>query len=285
LAFRPFPVKVAKIARESPDAVTLSLDAGPEPRDYKAGQFVTIDPWQLPALRQQLAYFERVKGRREQPRAYSMCSTPDEPLIAITIKEEVFVPGETEYPPLLSPQLVHGLAPGTELEVKGFSGAYVLPDDLEEVTDAVVHLVAGSGVVPNLALLKWSLPRHPRVRHWMVYSNKTAADALFLGELAALERAYPERLRVLHCLTREAEAPGALPGARLGRVCAPLIAEVIPDPGACLVYCCGPAVTRWQKQLAKARGLSPAPRFMEAVAAFLAERGVPKSAIKAEAYG
>ena len=36
------------------------------------------------------AYFEDSKGRKEPPRAYSMVSTPDEPYLAITIKEELY---------------------------------------------------------------------------------------------------------------------------------------------------------------------------------------------------
>src|SRR5690606_39536903 len=66
------------------------------------------------------------------PRAYSLTSTPDEPYLAITIKEEAFVPGQTEYPPLLSPFLVFGTRVGMKITVKGYTGYYVLPDDVED---------------------------------------------------------------------------------------------------------------------------------------------------------
>ncbi|HWV38594.1 MAG TPA: oxidoreductase, partial [Vulgatibacter sp.] len=152
-----FDTVVREVIWETADTVTLLLDPGDHHRDYLAGQFISIDPAQFPELRQQVAYFEHVKGRREAVRAYSMASTPDEPLLAITIKEETFIPGTTEYPPLLSPFLVHGIAPGRRITVKGYSGFYAVSHETAEQTDHLVHVVAGSGVVPNFAMVKWAL--------------------------------------------------------------------------------------------------------------------------------
>ena len=148
-----FDTVLRDIVWETHDTVTLVLDAGDQPRDYAAGQFISIDPTQFRELKQQIAYFEKVKGKREAVRAYSMASTPDEPFLAVTVKEEEFVEGSTEYPPLLSPLLVHGLEKGRTITVKGYSGHYHLPANVREVTDHVVHVTAGSGVVPNLSLI------------------------------------------------------------------------------------------------------------------------------------
>ena len=41
--------------------------------------------------------------------------------------------------------------------VTGFGGPYVLPPDIETRTDHVVHVCAGSGIVPNYAILKLCL--------------------------------------------------------------------------------------------------------------------------------
>ena len=41
------PVVVADVVQETADTVTLLLDAGDDPRDYKAGQYVSIDPHQF----------------------------------------------------------------------------------------------------------------------------------------------------------------------------------------------------------------------------------------------
>lgn len=284
IRFSPFSVRVREVAWETHDTVTLFLQPDGEARPYRAGQFLTIDPEQFPALRQQVAYFAHIKGKRELPRAYSLASAPGEPYLAVTIKEEPFLPGRTEYPPLLSPYLVHSVVPGSSFEVKGFSGVYTLPEDVEDRCTTVVHIVAGSGVVPNFSILKDSLRRHPRLSHIFLDSNKTSGDIIFKNQLDALERSYPGRLRVFHCLTREKEAP---PGQKvhLGRVSRDLLTFAIPDPQRCLFYACGPGLTRWEKKAARARGEEPQPRFLESVSRLLAEMGVPKERIKMEAYG
>lgn len=280
-----FDTILSEIVWETSDTVTLLLDPGGQPRNYLAGQFISIDPAQFRELGQQIAYFEHVKGRREAVRAYSMASTPDEPLLAITIKEETFVPETTEYPPLLSPFLVHGLAPGRRITVKGYSGLYAIGPDLAEKTDHVVHIVAGSGVVPNFAMLKWSLAHQPTVRHTFVYSNRTWADVIFARELAELEAAHGDRLKLMHCLTRETTAPPDSSCARLGRINREILAEAIPDPERCMVFACGTAVTRWDKKRAREKGEEPAPRFIETVKSILAELNVPRKSIHTESYG
>lgn len=282
---RVFDTVLREIVWETPDTVTLLLDPGDYPRDYKAGQYVSLDPQQFRELNQQIAYFEHVKKRREPPRAYSLASTPDEPYLAITIKEEAFLPGQTEYPPLLSPLLVFGLQPGRVITCKGYTGYYVLPDDVEEKTDHIVHVVAGSGVVPNYAMVKWALQHRPRLRHSFVYSNKAWEDVIFAKELLQLEQQSGGRLQLFHCLTRAEAAPADAPGALLGRICRELLEEAMPDPQNCLVYTCGPGLSRWDKKLARERGEEPKPRFLEAVRALLTEMEVPRKSIHMEAYG
>lgn len=282
---RIFDTVLREIVWETPDTVTLVLDAGDQPRDYKAGQYISIDVQQFRELQQQVAYFEHTKGRREPPRAYSLTSTPDEPHLAITIKEERFIPGETAYPPLLSPLLVFGLREGMTIQVKGYTGYYVLPDDVEEKTRHIVHIVAGSGVVPNFAMVKWALVHKPMLRHSFVYSNRKWDDVIFAKHLRELEKAHPEQLKVHHCLTREEAAPTDAPDAQLCRVNREMLASIIGDPEDCLVYACGPGLSRWDKRAAKERGEEPKPRFLESVRALLTELEVPRKAIHTEAYG
>jgi ferredoxin-NADP reductase len=276
---------VADVVVETPDTATLVFFTGNERLDYEPGHFLTIDPHQFEALARFIAFFEDQKGRREPPRAYSMCSTPDERYLAVTVKEERYQSGLTKYPPLMSPMLVKRTVRGMRLSIVGFTGPYVLPPDLEARTDHLVHLVAGSGVVPNFAILKHALRYFPKVRHTFVYSNKTWDDVIFREHLARLEREHPERLRVVHTLTRDPEAPSRAPGVRTGRVTSSLLRAEIPDPAACLVYACGPAVDQWDRLRAKEQGTDPAPRFLETVLAALAEIGVPKDRVKTESYG
>ena len=280
---RSFEVLVTEVVQETPDTVTLVLDA-PQIPPYRAGQFLTIDPHVFPVIAGQVAFVEHLKGdKKELVRAYSMASAPHEPL-AITVKEEPYRPGDL-HAPLLSPLLVHGIPRGTRFPVVGFTGPYILSPDVEQRTDHIVHLVAGSGVVPNYAMLKWALEHEPRVRHTFVYSNKTCDDVIFGRALEQMAVWHKDRLRLVHCLTREKECPPTMPGAHLGRVDLAVLKDAIPDPNACLVYACGPELTRWDKKAAKEKGEEPRPRFLESLRELLQQLGLPRERLHQEAYG
>jgi 3-ketosteroid 9alpha-monooxygenase subunit B len=281
---RPYEATVASVIPETHDTVTLVLRM-PERVEYLAGQFLTIDPHQFEELADLIAYLEDVKKKREPPRAYSMCSSPLERDVAVTVKEERYARGWTKYPPLLSPYLVRHAAPGQPMTVVGFTGAFVLPPDVERTADHVVHVVAGSGSVPNYAMLKHALAVHPRLRQTFVYSNKTWDDVIFRDGLTVLAREFPDRLRVVHTLTREADPARRGAGVRKGRITAELLAELIGDPARTLVYACGPAIGPHERARARERGEPPEPRFLETVTAALDRIGVPKERVKTEAYG
>jgi ferredoxin-NADP reductase len=278
-------VMVAEVIPETHDTATLVFFTGNDRLEYKAGHFLTIDPHQFEALERFIAFLEDLKGKKEPPRAYSMVSAPHERYLAVTVKEERYASGQTKYPPLLSPLLVKRTVRGMRLVVTGFTGPYTLAEDVESKADHLVHLCAGSGSVPNLAILKHALLAHPRLRHTFVYSNKTWDDVIFRRTLAELQAQNPDRLRVVHTLTREQE-PERHPGdVRTGRVSAALLRELIPDPSACIVYACGPAISAWDRQAAREAGTEPAPRFMESVLLALGQIGVPADRIKRESYG
>ena len=276
---------VADVIVETPDTATLVLFTGNDRLDYLPGHFLTIEPHQFQALERFTAFLEDLKGRKEPPRAYSMASAPHEKYLSFTVKEERYSSKVTKYPPLLSPLLVKHMSKGMRIAVTGFTGPYTLPEDIEAKTDHLVHLCAGSGSVPNLSILKHALRFHAKLRHTFVYSNKTWDDIIFRRELAALEAAHPERLRVVHTLTREPDPQVHGRNVLKGRVTSALLRELIPDPSACVVYACGPAVSAWDKAAAKETGVPPAPRFMESIVQILAEIGVPNDRIKRESYG
>lgn len=269
---------------ETADTRTLLLDAGPEPRSWRAGQYVSIDPHQFIGLQSFVSYLEHVKGRKEPPRAYSMCSAPLERHLAITIKEEVFERGVTKYPPLLSGFLVHHVRAGDRIAVQGFAGPYTLPDDIESRTGHVLHLCAGSGSVPDFSIIKDSLRRHTSLRHTFVYSNKTWDDVIFRDELTRIQEQHPSRLRVIHTLTRER---GPMPRAdvRSGRVDVELLGGILEAEPDSLIYACGPAVSVWERRAAAAAGTTPTPKFLEAMLGHLEALRVPKERITVESYG
>jgi ferredoxin-NADP reductase len=282
---KEYEVTVADVRLETHDTATLYLDFGPERPEYRAGQFINIDPHQFPALGRLAAYLQEHKARKEPARSYSMASAPHEPLVSITVKDEDYIPGFTRYPPLLSPYLVHGRLTGARIKVLGFMGPYVLPEDVEERTEHLVHVVAGSGAVPNFAIIKDALHRGLKPRHTLLCSNKTWGDILYREALEALERAHPDKLRVVHTLTRETDESRFSPSVRKGRISEALLAELIPDRDKCLVYVCGPAITPWDRRKALETRTPATPRFMEAVLGHLHDLGIEDKRIKRESYG
>jgi ferredoxin-NADP reductase len=278
-----FNAIVTDVLTETPDTKTLVLDLGVRVT-YKAGQYVSIDPHQFSGLAPFVGYLEHLKGRREPPRAYSMCSEPSEPL-AITIKEEFYEAGRTPYPPLISGYLVHQVRCGDRMTVIGFAGAYVLAEDVESRTEHILHLCAGSGSVPNFSMIKDSLRRHTRLRHTLLYSNKTWQDVIFRDQLTALAAAYPSRLRVVHSLTRQSGPVPGVSDVRSGRIGRDLLAEILGAEPTSLVYACGPAISVWEKREASARGVPATPRFLETMQAELEALGLPRGKLKLEAFG
>ena len=276
---------VADVIRETPDTTTLVLFTGNERLDYEAGHFLTVDPHQFQSLERFIAFLEDLKGKKEPPRAYSMSSAPHERYIAITVKEEAYVSGTTKYPPLLSPLLVHRTPRGTRLIITGFTGPYTLSSRILAKTNHLVHICAGSGSVPNFAIIKSALELHPDVRHTLIYSNREWNDIIFRAELENMERLHPDRLNIIHTLTREPDASSRGPNFRSGRVNLQMLEEIIPVSRDCHFFVCGPAVSAADRLAAREKGTEPQPRFLESILADLKSMGVTKEQITYESYG
>jgi len=278
-------VMVAEVIKETPDTATLVLFTGNDRLDYQPGHFLTIKPQQFGALERFISYFEDLKGKKEPARAYSLSSAPDERHLAVTVKEERYVSSVTRYPPLLSPLLVFRTPPGTRMVVTGFGGPYTLPADIESRTDHLVHVCAGSGAVPNFSILKHCLSRGMKLRHTFICGNKTCNDIIFRPQLEELAAAHPDRLTIVHSLSREPDVARYGPGVRKGRVDEAVIREFVPDPAAVEVFACGPGIGKFERQMAREKGEEPQPRFLESVLASLAVIGVPAERIHRESYG
>ncbi len=291
---KPRPLKkiastCVDVVRNTHDTVTLSFDVGEQPQ-YTAGQFISIDPRQFAELSRQIAFLEHLKGKKEKHRAYSMSSAPAERHVTITVKAEGFDPAHDKYPPLLSPFLASEGMKGRTVHFIGYTGAYVLPEGHDALTRQVLHLVAGSGIVPNYALLKDELlqGKHPTVKHTMVYVNRTADDVILLAELEDLHQRFPERFQLVHRITRAAESEDlSARGAHWlrGRPDAAWLKTLVPDPSTVWVFACGAAITEHQRAAAKATGVPAMPRFMEGVEDMIHALGVTKDRFKKEEFG
>lgn len=276
---------VADVVMETHDTATLYLFTGNERLSYEPGHFISIDPHQFPALERWVHFLEDQKGRREVPRAYSLASAPHERHLAITVKEERYQRGVTQYPPLLSPLLVHRTLKGTRMVITGFTGPYTLPADIESRTDHVVHVCAGSGIVPNYSIVKHALESGMTLKHTLIYGNKSWGDIIFQRALDALAVQHRDKLQIVHALTREPNAAAFGPKVLAGRVDLTLMTQAVSDWSSVEVFACGPAVTKYDRLAAKAQGKEAVPRFLESVLAALTQLGVPKARIHSESYG
>lgn len=276
-------VMVADVIRETHDTTTLILFTGNDLLDYKPGHFITIDPHQFVALERWTSYLEYKKGKKELPRAYSLSSSPDEKYLAITVKEEMYFPGKSKYPPLLSPILSMRTRKGSKMVVTGFTGPYTLPSD-GNLPKEILHICAGSGVVPNFSILKYALKNHPEIKHHFMYSNQSWENTIFGKQLIDLKMAFPNQLTLDYFFTRNAPEDFQT-SFKKGRISTETIEERIKKMEQPQIYVCGPGVSKYEKMAARKEGLSPAPKFLESVLQSLSNLGIDKSQITHESYG
>lgn len=274
-----FDAVVREVIPEAPDTVTLLLDPG-EPVSYRAGQFLSIDPHRVEATSARARALEERKKHRERPRAYSLASAPHEPLVAITVKKDE----EGVFPTLLSPHLVHDVRPGDALPFTGFSGLYALPDDLPPDAQ-IVHLCAGSGIVPNYSILKDVLHRKLPVRQTLLYSNRSWAETIYAQDLAARVMAHPGRLEMVLSLTRDAAVPNGLDvEVSPFRIDEQLVRMRVPELSKAWFFVCGPSVTAHERRAARMKGEAPPVRFLESMKALLLGLGVTKDRLFYEGW-
>ncbi|MEO3815546.1 1,2-phenylacetyl-CoA epoxidase subunit PaaE [Plantactinospora sp. B24E8] len=220
--FHPLPV--VAVDRLTEDAVAVTFAVPVELRDvfaFRAGQHLTVRRFDEENL--------------EVRRSYSICSTPVELAgtgrLRIGVRE---VPGGA-----FSRFAVSALRAGDTVEVLPplghFTSAFT-PDRVRHYA----AVVAGSGITPVLALVATALAVEPASTFTLVYGNRHARTVMFADELADLKDRYPQRLHLLHVLSREqGESPllsGRIDADRLGR----LLDTLVPTDRIDEWFLCGP---------------------------------------------
>ena len=277
-------VIVSDVVRETEDSTTLFLFTGQESPEYQAGQFLTVDPHQFPALERWCSYLELLKGKKEPPRAYSMSSAPNEKYVSFTVKEDVYYQGETKYPPLLSPLLTFRTPVGTKMKIKGYTGSYIVDEAVQNGCDHILHLCAGSGIVPNYSIIKDELNNGSDKKHTLIFTNKTWNDIIFRDSLNELAADYPDKFKIIHTITREENSKLESRGVHFGRPDIDLIKSQIDDIDSTVAFVCGPAITGIEKKKAKEAGVEPTPRFVNTMLEYVEKIGIPSDRVKKESW-
>ena len=176
---------------------------------FKAGQHLTFD--------------------EELRRSYSICSTPAElaerGLLRIGVR---LLPGG-EFS-----EVAAGLKEGDTLQALPPLGGFTSAFDPSRAR-RYGAVVAGSGITPVLSLAATALAVEPRSTFAVIFGNRTSASAFAVDELADLKDRHPDRLQILHVLSRE-------PGSPLhGRLTPALLRDLLPVAGPVDEwFLCGP---------------------------------------------
>lgn len=160
---------VKEVRPETADAVTISFTIPADLAEafhYEPGQHLT--------LRFQL-------NGKEVRRAYSMCSSPLDSDLAITVKRV--------RKGIVSNHINDNLKPGQQVEVMPPEGRFFIPRDPEQRRTYYL-LGAGSGITPLMSLTRTILEEEPQSSVYLLYGNRNEESIIFRNELAALQQKY-----------------------------------------------------------------------------------------------
>jgi ring-1,2-phenylacetyl-CoA epoxidase subunit PaaE len=183
------PLKVREVVKETADTVTLYFEQ-PEPfLEYKPGQFLTL-----------VMEFDG----KEQRRSYSLCTSPFvDPFPGISIKKVT--------DGLFSNFLTEKIFPGKTINVLKPLGHFTT--DFHSKNRRHFFLIAaGSGITPIMGILKSVLVNEPDSILTLIYCSRSEEQIIFRDQLNLLEKANPDRLKVIHNLSQPSEAWAGLRG-------------------------------------------------------------------------
>jgi ring-1,2-phenylacetyl-CoA epoxidase subunit PaaE len=103
-----------------------------------------------------------------------------------------------------------------------------------------VGFAAGSGITPILSIMLHSLQTQAHSKFTLVYGNKNMASVMFNETLQDLKDRYPDRVTLVHVLSRQSQEADLLEGridtAKVQR----LLSSLLPAKSMDEVFVCGP---------------------------------------------
>jgi ring-1,2-phenylacetyl-CoA epoxidase subunit PaaE len=206
---------VAGVERLTADSAAVTFAVPAHLRDayaFRPGQSLTLR--------------RRVDGT-EHRRSYSICA-PAGADPRVGVRE---VPGG-----LFSSWLVRDLAVGDTVEVQTPAGTFQADP---AIPGRHLCIAAGSGITPVLSIAASALV-NPGSQVTLLYGNRKTDTVMFAEELADLKNRYPDRLELVHVLSREPRDvelfSGRLDAGRLRR----LLSLLVPLRSIDHVWLCGP---------------------------------------------
>lgn len=129
-----------------------------------------------------------------------------------------------------------------------------------------VGFAAGSGITPILSIAASTLEEQSGSKFTLVYGNRRMASVMFNEALQDLKDRYPDRLTLIHVLSRQAQEVDLLQGRIDGDKVRQIIALLLPVKSMDEVFICGPEA------------------MIEATEKALVDAGVPADRVHAERF-
>jgi ring-1,2-phenylacetyl-CoA epoxidase subunit PaaE len=203
------------------DAVQITLAIPPDLRDnftFKPGQFVTL---------------RAMIGGASVRRSYSICSTPT----LFDRAQEISVGIKRVEGGVFSSWATQHLQAGDVLDVMPPDGRFTVRNS---VAQHRVAFVAGSGITPVLSIMAHTLATEVQSRFTLVYGNQRASSIMFNETLQDLKDRYPQRVNLIHILSRQptefALLHGRIDEAKVSELLRTLVLPAHMDE----VFVCGP---------------------------------------------
>ena len=212
------------VKRVTPDAagsaaITFGVPSALQQEfDFRPGQFLTL---------------RTIIDGQEVRRNYSICS----PRQRFAQAGEIDVGIKPVEGGLFSRWAVSALKPGATLDVMPPDGRF------SPRTAGARHRVgfaAGSGITPILSIMATTLADEPSSRFTLVYCNQRTNTIMFNEALQDLKDRYPDRVSLIHLLSRQSQEVALLQGRLDEAKVRELLAALLPVADIDEAFVCGP---------------------------------------------
>jgi len=174
-------LQVKNIKQETPDAITFTFEVPGSLKElykYTQGQHLTL---------------RFIINGKEERRSYSMCSSPVEEDLSVTVKR---VKGG-----VVSNYIHDHLQPGSEVEAMPPEGWFFTPLDADNKKN-YYFFAAGSGITPLMSMMKTILEQEQMSFIFLLYGNRNEDTIIFKEELHRLSQHYAGQLHLTHLLSQ-----------------------------------------------------------------------------------
>lgn len=176
-----YTLKVKEVRPETKMATSLIFEIPSDLKEtfqFKCGQYLTLR--------------FNIKGKEER-RSYSMCSSPLESDIAVTVKRVD--------KGLVSNYIADNVKAGDSIEVMPPDGRFSPTLDADQ-RKTYYLFGAGSGITPLMSILKTILEEEPMSTTFLLYGNRDENNIIFKEALDDLQQKYAGQVYVEHTLSQ-----------------------------------------------------------------------------------